>query len=431
MKPARLLFLLFACVAAWLLVACSSTSEPQTVTFMVSGDPAERDAYQKLVDAFQASHADIKIEMTHIPDDGDYLTRLVTDFAAGNPTDVSLFNYRQVGNFAAQGVLEPIGPYLDKSTVIHPDDFYATALQAYNWQGTIMCLPQNASSLVVYYNKDLFAAAGVAEPGDKWSWADFLLTAQQLTKDTDGDGAIDQYGVGVGANLQRLAPFIWQNNGLLTDSDTAPTRLTLNRPPTLEALQWFVDLQVVHGVVPGRVEEEAMDSESRFIAGTTAMFLNSRRATPTFREITAFKWDVAPLPDGQTSASILHSDGYCLSKASTHKEAAWTFIEFANSPEGQKIIASTGRTVPSLKSVAESDAFLDPSQAPSRSHVFIDVIPILRTFPLVSSWSEIEGVANEEIKRAFYGDITAEEAANLVTQRTEEYFLTAQFGTKP
>ncbi len=290
-----------------------------------------------------------------------------------------------------------------------------------------MCIPQNISSLVVYYNEDLFDEAGVPYPEDDWTWATFLDTAKALTRDADDDGEVDQYGLGVEPSLFRLVPFVWQNGAPLVDDLERPTRLTLTRPPSLEALQWFVDLRQVHGVVPGRVEEAAQEGESRFIAGTTAMYLNSRRGTPTYRQIETFNWDVAPLPRQKTEAGILHSDAYCLSSTAADKDAAWTFIEFANSFAGQSVIVGSGRTVPSLKAVAESDAFLDDGLRPARSYVFVDNARIARRVPVISTWEEIEGTADREIERAFYGDITAEEAARLSFQRTEEYFQMAVF----
>jgi multiple sugar transport system substrate-binding protein len=158
------------------------------------------------------------------------------------------------------------------------------------------------------------------------------------------------------------------------------------------------------------------------------MFLNSRRGTPTYRQIDDFTWDVAPLPNGKTSAGVLHSDAYCLSAATTDKEAAWEFIEFANSVTGQTIIAGSGRTVPSLIEVAESPAFHTANTAPSRSHVFTDNVSVFRLVPIISTWQEIESTAGEEIERAFYGEITATEAATLAVQRTEEYFLLGTVG---
>lgn len=406
-----------------LLLAACQGQQPAAVTFMVSGDPAERAAYLELVEAFHARHNDIHIELTHIPSDRDYRTRLATEFAAGSPPDISLMNYRRYAAFAANDLLEPIGPYLDNSDLIQPDDFYPIALQGYYWKGVLTCLPQNLSSLVVYYNQGLFDAAGVAYPPDKWTWDEFVATAKALTKDTNGDGQIDQYGLGVEPSLYRLAPFIWQNSAPLVDDPIHPTRLTLTRLPTFEAVEWFVNLRQMHGVVPGRVEETAQDSESRFVAGTTAMFLDSRRGTPTYREIDRFTWDVAPLPQGKTAAGVVHSDAYCLAKTAANKDAAWAFIEFANSVEGQTIIAHTGRTVPSLIAVAESDAFLDPNQLPRRSRVWLDTIPTLQLVPVISSWQEIESTASEELERAFYGEVDVQTAVRQATQRTEEYFL--------
>lgn len=412
------LFMLF------FLASCSGEKATQEkVTFMVFGDPAERLAYRELVDAFHLSHPDIQIEMTHIPSPRDYRTRLATEFAAGNPPDITLMNYRRYASFVANDLLEPLGPFLEESDLIKADDFYPIAIDAFRWNEEIICLPQNISSLVVYYNQDLFDKAGLPYPSDAWAWDDFLDTALALTQDFNDDGIVDQYGLGVELSLYRLAPFVWQNSAPIVDDRLASTRLTLTRPPSLEALKWFVDLRQVHGVIPGRIEESAMDSESRFIAGTTAMFLNSRRGTPTYREIESFTWDVAPLPKNKVSAGILHSDAYCLSKSTENKSAAWIFIEYANSVEGQRIIASSGRTVPSLIEVAESDAFLNPEQLPHRSSIWLETIPTLRRVPIISTWEEIEKVASEEIERAVYGEITAEEAARLSFMRTEEYFL--------
>ena len=320
------------------------------VSFMVFGDPAELAAYQDLVAAFEAAYPTVDVDLIHIPDQGDYRQRLALDFAAGTPADVVLLNYRSYAQFAAQGALEPLGPYLDVSRLLKPADFYAQALDPFRWKGQLTCIPQNLSSLVVYYNKDLFDAAGLPYPSDDWTWDDFLATAQALTLDTDGDGQTDQFGLGTEASILRVAPFIWQNGGELVvlNDKGAPIRLALDTPAASEAIQWFVDLQTTHHVVPNAEEEAAEDSESRFQNGRTAMYLNSRRVTPTFREITGFDWDVAALPRGAEPAGVLHSDGYCMTAATEDKDAAWHFIEFANGYEGQTIIAQTGRTVPSM-----------------------------------------------------------------------------------
>ena len=108
--------------------------------------------------------------------------------------------------------------------------------------------------------------------------------------------------------------------------------------------------------------------------------------------------------------------------ASEHKDAAWTFLEFANSADGQAILAQTGRTVPSRKALAESDVFLDAAAKPTNSRAFLDAIPGMRNLPLMNGWSDIEGIVNTELQNAYYGRATLGEAIQLATQRSAEFF---------
>jgi len=287
-----------------------------------------------------------------------------------------------------------------------------------------MCIPQNISSLVVYYNNDLFDAAGLAYPADDWDWDEFLSAAKTLTADVDGDGQTDQYGLGTEPSIFRVAPFIWQHGGelVVTEQNGTPLRLALDARPAREAIEWFVALQTEHGVVPDAAAEAAQDSESRFLSGRTAMFLNSRRGVPTYRQIEDFDWDVAALPRREQAAGILHSDAYCMAAAAADKEAAWAFIEFANSPEGQTIVAQSGRTVPSLIEVAGSDAFLDPAAKPAHSAVFLETIPILRGVPVMAGWVDVEELAGDELERAFYGQAPVDDVISSMITRTLPFF---------
>ncbi len=404
-----------------LLVACDRSGQ-DVVVFSVFGDPPEFQAYEELVAVFEEQNPTIDVELIHVPGQSDYRRRLAADFSAGSPPDIFLLNYRRFATFAEQGGLEPLTPYVADSELIDPTDFYPIAIDSFTMDDDLWCVPQNISSLVVYYNKDLFDAAGVAYPSDDWNREDFLAAARALTQDNDGDGTTDQYGVGIEPSIFRLAPFVWQDGGDIVDNFANPTRLTLDDPHVLETFQWFVDLQLVEGVVPSALAESAEESESRFLNGTLGMFFNSRRAVPTFRTIDGFDWDVAPLPRGQKAAGILHSDGYCMAQRTDNKAAAWKFIEFANSFEGQSVIVASGRTVPSRIAVAESDAFLDPSERPANSRVFVDFVDQLGRVPLMTTWISIEETAGKEIERAFYGDATVQEAAAAAIENTQTYF---------
>jgi multiple sugar transport system substrate-binding protein len=392
------------------------------ISFMIFGDPADKAAYENFTAAFKKKVPTVAVELIHIPNQGAYRRRLTSDFVAGAPPDVMLMNYSRYAAFARRGQFEPLDSYLAQSKLIRQSDFYQEALAPFLWGERLMCLPQNVSSLVVYYNKKLFDEANIPSPSADWSWDEFLQTAKALTRNSKGNGVVDQFGLGTQASMFRVAPFIWQNGGQLVDRQPWPTRLTIMTEQALQAIQWFVDLRAKHKVMPDAVAEKAESSESRFQNGRLGMYLNSRARVPTFRQIRGFEWDVAPLPHSRQHATILHSDGFCMAAKSTNKDAAWALIEFAMSVEGQTILAATGRTVPSLKSVANSPVFVHPNAPPESSRVFLDVIPAIRSAPIMDTWADVEETFDKELERAMNGQTSVHQAVATTIERTFKYF---------
>jgi multiple sugar transport system substrate-binding protein len=418
--------LLVTVVVASTATACAGGGASGTVRFLVFGEPAELQAFRSVVREFRQVEPDVTVKLVEASDRDDLIARLSTSFAGGQPPDLFLINYRFYGQFASREVLEPIQSRLDGSDAFDEDDFYEEALDAFRRDGELVCLPQNISSLVVYYNRDLFREAGVREPEAGWTWNDMVEKAIALTRDENGDGNVDRYGLGAEPSLIRIAPFVWSNGGELVDDLERPTRFTLDTPAAQEALQAFFDLRALHIVVPTEEEIESEEDETRFLNGRTAMVLSSRRATPTFRTITAFDWDVAPLPRHREPAGILHSDAYCMTASSKEKDAAWRFMEFALGPEGQRITARSGRTVPSLIDVSRSEAFLDPDAKPASSRVFLETIPHIRRVPSISTWPEIEDASEGILEGGLYENVPSAEVVRHLNARTSGIFARAE-----
>jgi multiple sugar transport system substrate-binding protein len=418
---------LIALLAGTLLAGCTADAAEDgatRVTVMVSGDPAEIDAYRAVVAGFNDSQDDVEADLLPFAERDELIARLSTSIAGGEPPDLFLMNYRYYGQFAARDALEPAGPYLEGSSAFDEDDFFETAMTPFRWDGEQMCLPQNVSSLVVYYNADLFRAAGVSPPSSAWTWDEMVAAAGALTADEDGDGTSEVYGLGVDPEIIRIAPLIWSNGGTLVDDEASPTRFAFD-PPAIEAIQRFFALRTA-GVTPTDEEAESEDFETRFLDGRLAMLMESRRAVPTLRTITDFEWDVATLPPMDDAVSVLHSDAYCITAGSDAKEASWRFLEYALGPEGQAIAAGSGRTVPSLRSVAASDAFLDPGADPAHSEVFLEQIPTLRAVPVISTWPEIEDTTNALLEEGYYAGGRALEVSLEITAATREVFARAE-----
>lgn len=363
------------------------------IELQVSGEPEETAVYSSMAEQFMEANDGTHVEVVEIPEKDEHLARLATSFAGGNPPDVFLVNFREYSQFVVRDAIEPIENHLDG---VDLGAYYEPPLEAFTYDGALQCFPQNISSLVVYYNTALFEAAGLKRPKAGWTWEDFRDTAATLTKG-------DVRGAGIEPTIIRLAPFAWSAGGDIVDDPDDPTRLDLDNDGARTALGFLVSM-VKDGLIPTEEEVAAQDLDTRFTTGKLGMLLSSRREVPAFREVQGLEFDVAPLPVDQEPAGILHSDGFCMAAGSDQLDVAADFVEFATGEEGQTLGALSGRTVPSLSAVAESGAFLDPVQPPAHSKVFLDAIPTIRRTPVLSTWPEIEDVAEQILIRAFYED---------------------------
>jgi multiple sugar transport system substrate-binding protein len=399
--------------------ACTS-AEPGsiegTIEFQLTGDPEEIVVYESLVQSFEDENPNIKVKMIPLAEKDDHLARLTASFIEGNPPDVFLVNFREYAQFVVRNAIDPVGPRLE-NLGIETDDYFPQPLEAFRYDGELQCMPQNISSLVVYYNKKLFKQAGLRRPEPGWTWEEFRQTALALTKG-------DVRGVGIEPNVIRVAPFVWSNGGEIVDDPDSPTQFTLDEPAAREALEFIVSLVRDDQVVPTEKEVTAAeDLETMFASGKLGMLLSSRRDTPEFREVIELKWDVAALPVGEEPAGILHSDAYCVSAEADNIDAAFEFVSFAAGEKGQTLTALGGRTVPSLESVATSGAFLNPVESPANSQVFLDAVPTIRATPVLPTWPEIEDIAEEILTRAFYEpDYTIDDAIRELDEQTLSLF---------
>src|SRR5262249_55446638 len=118
---------------------------------------------------------------------------------------------------------------------------------------------------------------------------------------------------GIDLSTIRTAPWIWGANGELVDDPVKPTRFLFDTPEERQNLEHIIALQE-NGWTPNADENDAKGVLDRFLERSVAMFMSSRRDMPVLRTITDFEWDVAPFPTDVEPASVLHSDGFCVSK---------------------------------------------------------------------------------------------------------------------
>lgn len=377
-----------------------------TLTVQAAGGEGELNALRELIAAYEEDRPGVTVKFTGVPSQGDHIAKLSTAFAGGNPPDVFLLNYRRLGPFVDRGVLAP-ADLGERST----GEFFAPSLEAFTYDGELACVPQNTSSSVAYLNLDLLRSAGIGVPDETWTWDDLDRMAQQLA-------AKKIAAVGFDAEIRTVAPFVWTAGGEVVDDTDEPTAMTLDSPEAQRALTYLTGLQRYGVDASSRAAVEPAD---QFAAGDLAVYFDSRRAVPSFRKAEGLSFDVRPLPRaeaGRPSVSLLASDAYCVAKASEVQQLAADFASYAVGPEGAVVLAASGRTVPSVKEVAESEAFLDPAQEPASSSVFLDVIPDLRRLPNVGPEDEAEEAANDLLAQLFAGKASLPDTVEAIREAT-------------
>lgn len=374
----------------------------------VSGGEGEVKAVATMVAAFESAYTGVDVTLVPVANQGEHLAKLTAAFAGQDPPDVFLLNYRRFGLFAERGVVAP-------PTGVDRAAYFPAPLDAFTVGGELQCLPQNASSSVVYVNPALFAEAGVALPPEEWTSAQALESARALQR-----GGVEAWGAEPGTRL--VAPFVWSAGGDVVDDQDVPTTTRYATPEGQRALQLLLDLQAT-GV--DATERAAEGPDDRFARGALAMFYDSRRAVPALRKA-GLAFDVRPLPRDVASTSLLASDAYCVAKASKNLAAAHAFAAFAAGPVGGKVLAETGRTVPSLRALADDPAFLAPDRSPASAQVFVDQIAGLRRLPNVAVEDEAEEAVDEVLEQVFAGRMTVADGARRADEAAARVYSQAR-----
>ena len=382
------LVLLTVLIASMLLSACGSkaTQGPVTISFMAWGAPEELAVWQQIVDDFQAANPNIKVNV-EVSDWDSYWTKLKTLLAANTPPDVFAMDAPLYLDYQSRGVLLNIQPYIDKSSGFL-DGFYPVTLEAYKLPDGYYGLPRDFQTVVLYYNKDMFDAAGVAYPTSDWTYDDLRTAAKSLTIDKNGDGTVDQWGFS--SDLWDMELFwseaIWSWGGEVINADY--TQTLVGEPLAREAWQFMDDLMFTDMSMPD-TNTSGQYGGDLFQAGIAAMTTIGHWAVPGYATV-EFKWDVAPMPISPSGgrATSVNSAGFVVAKDSKNPDAAWEFIKYCLSQTGQTRLTELGLAIPVLESVANSPVFLEQTMVTINQQVFLDSLAFARMKPVFKGYDE-------------------------------------------
>lgn len=404
-----------AALAATALTSCSSggsssgDAKSLNVAYWDYGPAAEANN-KALADGFEAKNPGVTITLTPIAGEnwGTYYANVATTIAAGKHPDLMLISGEGAQFVEKNNLVVPINDYLakDPEAKALQDDIAPGLINGFKVDGKIVTLSNAWNDMVIYYNTDVFKAAGVEPPSADWTWDDFEATAAKLTKDTTGDGVPDVYGFTWASNeiFPGIMPWVANAGGNLTDDKVCTP--TVDTPQVNKAVT-FLESLIQKKIAPAPMPMS--DVFTRFQNGTIAMFGAGRWPIGTFLPNGFKSFDIQLYPKGDTYKTVFGGSGYPILKSSKNPDLAWEFQKYTVSKEIQDVTVGTpdkpGDSIPSLRSVAATMSAV--GVPPKNSDLFYDSIDKhdqLVPYPAPANYSEYEATVLRNLQLIFAGE---------------------------
>lgn len=409
----------------------SKTDEVVTIEWW-NWDTSMSEQYKSIIAEFEAKNPNIKINMTLIATDGgEYKTKLSILAQQGAMPDTFTISSGDLEQWAEEGLLRDITDLVEADKTIF-DDFSKAmfdASKAIAKTEGYVSIPFAYVSTDLFYNKDMFDAAGLEYPNENWTWDDFLAAAKALTLDTNGDGEIDQWGFYGAGRYAQAQSWVVSNNGKLVNEETKTFDPDAK---ALEALQFVVDLVKEYKVAPQPKDMSSMRWQDIFPNQVCAMFVDGGWLSNDFRNNIGdkFQWGVTRVPMGPSATerqTYGWPDSYAMSPDTKHPEEAWTWLKYL-AGEGITLDQFMAGKMPAYKALVESEAFVDLSKQPGADmQLFRDHTSDKFVTTYTKGWSEWVGYGAAEtmglaggIDACLNGEYTFDEAIAKIKTNTDK-----------
>jgi multiple sugar transport system substrate-binding protein len=387
------------------------------ISFTAPAPPEHRAVYQQVMRIFMRKHPHIKVKF--YPTTGQrYEERVQTEMLAGEAPDVLWWQDEYFPGMAQAGQFLDITPFIEAENY-DLSDFFELSIKEFSFKGRQYGLPQAWGASIIFYNKDLFEKYGVEYNDDTWDWDAFIDACKRLTRDIDGDGKVDMFGIqAINTSFYAFIP-IWAAGAEVLNEDK--TRCIINTPEARTAFRWWAERWTKHKI---QIESFAEAGggvvslpDQAFAEGKVAMYETGAFFAHSLRSFTKFRWGIAYMPicpfTGKRSTRY-YGDGYAIWSKSKHPKEAWELLKFLAGPVGQRMMAQLGRSVPARKSIAYSKYF-NREDTSWEEWRLVDAINHAHLQPITPQYNEFDNIAQQITERVtITQDLTPEEGLALM-----------------
>ena len=373
---------------------------------------------------FEQNHPNVKITYVSGIRKQDYTEWLAEQILNGSEPDVFMVLSDDFNLYASMGLLQNLDDLAVNDNNFSKEDYYKAAITYGTYNQKQYALPFESVPTLMFVNKTLLAHEGIPIPGDNWTWQDFIDICRKVTKDSKGDGVIDQFG---------CYDYIWQqaaiSNGVQLFNDDG-TFSYFADDKMKEATKFMIDLKQLNH----NYNVTAKDFDMGRVAFRPFTFAEYRTYKPypwRIKKYSSFEWDCIKMPAGPSGQNTSQLDTLLIgmSSRSSHKKAAWEFLkELCYNEKIQKCILSDSQGVPVIKNIVESDeATYDlMKDAPGDEKMNVSIVNnVMETAvspPKLKKYSLAMLMADKEINNIINGVIPFNNALNKV-QKTINDFL--------
>lgn len=379
-------FIFVSLVTVIFLFSGCSKNTTETLKFASWGSKSEIEILKPVLKEFEKENPDIKLEFMHIPQ--NYFQKIHLLFASNSAPDVIFINNLYLPIYAKSNLLENLKPHFENEL----NKFYEKPLKAlsYSSDNELFAIPRDVSTLVVYYNKDLFDKQKIAYPNENWTLQDFLITAQKLTNKNSGT-----WGVSYETDIMFWSPFLLSEGDYIFDENG---NFTNQKFEELNSFKFYTDLVNKYHVAPRKSESASLTMAQLFLNEKIAMHISGRWLTPKYRSEAKFNWDVITFPNGKNGSVVdCNASGWAISKTSKQKNKAIRLIKYLSSKENIEKYTASGLIVPARIDVANSTIFLNGK--PENSKAFLDSIEKSRANITNENYQKITDKLNQQLEK--------------------------------
>jgi multiple sugar transport system substrate-binding protein len=378
-----------------------SNEQPKTLTYWASNQGANLEVDKKVLqpelDKFE-KQTGIKVKLEVVPW-GDLLNRILTATTSGQGPDVLNIGNTWSASLQATGALLPWDAK-NFEVIGGKDRFVQSALGSTGAQGQDpAAVPLYSMAYALYYNKKMFADAGIEKPPA--TWKELAETGKKLSK--DGKWGLGAEGSNLSNNIHQVFVLAKQHGA---DFFTSDGRADFTNDGAVAAVKQYVDLMAKDKIIaPGNAEYAQNQSLSDFAKDKTAMVLwQTASATFTSQGMDEEEWGVAPAPvqsgepgPGKAVNSMVAGINMAVFKNTKNIDGAKKFVKFMTSDEEQVILNKAYGSIPPVKAAQQDPAFSAPALAVLRDTLATSSAAL----PQVPEESQFETVVGTAVKELF------------------------------